>query len=82
MFACQRYRGKTSSQPFPNARHALPNPSDIFSCAEASQGTRRAARDPREVPRRTAGLAVLEVESTADLKHALDWLDRAYRAAR
>jgi hypothetical protein len=29
-----------------------------------------------------AGWQSLEVGSTADLKHALDWLDRAYSAAR
>ena len=57
----------------------------IFKLHRASpQDLAKLRRDPRAKvsEKGMAGWQSFEVGSTADLKHALDWLDRAYRAAR
>ena len=79
------YRGKNIFAALPKTRAVNSANSFIFKVRRAGpQDLEELRRDPRaEVSKKgLAGWQSLEVGSTADLKHALDWLDRAYRAAR
>lgn len=79
------YRGENIFAALPKTRAMNSANSIIFKLRRASrQELERLRRDPRaQVSEKgMAGWQSLEVGSTADLKHALDWLDRAYRAAR
>ena len=79
------YRGKNIFAALPKTRAVNSADSFIFKLRRAGpQDLEKLRRDPRaEVSEKgLAGWQSLEVGSTADLKGALDWLDRAYRAAR
>ena len=79
------YRGRNIFAALPKTRAMNSANSIIFKLRRASpQDVAKLRRDPQvEVSEKgMAGWQSLEVDSTADLKHALDWLDRAYRAAR
>jgi len=79
------YRGRNIFAALPKTRALNSANSIIFKLRRASpKELEKLRRDPRaEVSEKgTAGWQSLEVGSTADLKHALDWLDCAYRAAR
>jgi hypothetical protein len=79
------YRGRYIFAALPRTRAMHSASSIIFKLRRASrQELEKLRRDPRAKisEKGMAGWQSLEVGSTADLKHALDWLDRAYRAAR
>ena len=79
------YRGRNIFAALPRTRAMNSANSIIFKLRRATlQDLEKLRRDPRaEVSQKgAAGWQSLEVSLTADLKHALDWLDRAYRAAR
>ena len=79
------YRGRNIFAALPRTRAMNSASSIIFKVRRASRKeVSELRRDPRaQVSEKgMAGWQSLEVGSTADLKHALDWLDRAYRAAR
>ena len=79
------YRGRNIFAALPRTRAMNSANSIIFKLRRATpQDLEKLRRDPRaEVSQKgMAGWQSFEVSSTADLKHALDWLDRAYRAAR
>ena len=79
------YRGRNIFAALPRTRAMNSANSIIFKLHRASpQDLEKLRRDPRAAVsgKGMAGWQSLEVGSTADLKHALDWLDRAYRAAR
>jgi hypothetical protein len=79
------YRGRNIFAALPRTRAANSANSFMFKLHRASpKELAELRRDPRaEVSEKgMAGWQSLEVASPADLKHALDWLDRAYRAAR
>jgi len=79
------YRGRNIFAALPRTRAMNSASSIIFKLRRASsKGVAELRRDPRArvSEKGMAGWQSLEVGSTADLKHALDWLDRAYRAAR
>lgn len=78
------YRGRNIFAALPKTRAINSANSFMFKLRRASpQELAELRREPRaEVSEKgTAGWQSLEVASPADLKHALDWLDRAYRAA-
>jgi hypothetical protein len=79
------YRGRNIFAALPKTR-AMNSPNAIiFKLRGAgSQDLEKLRRDPRAKvsEKGMAGWQSLEVDSTADLKHALDWLDCAFRAAR
>ena len=79
------YRGRKIFAALPRTRALNSANSIIFKLHRASsQDLGKLRSDPRAAVsgKGMAGWQSLEVTSTADLKHALDWLDRAYRAAR
>jgi hypothetical protein len=79
------YRGKNIFAALPRTRAMNSANSIIFKLRRARpKELEKLRRDPRaQVSEKgMAGWQSLEVGSTADLKHALDWLDRAWRAAR
>jgi len=79
------YRGRNIFAALPRTRAMNSANSIIFKLRRGSpQELAKLRRDPRAKvsEKGMAGWQSLEVESTADLKHALDWLDRAYRTAR
>ena len=79
------YRGRNIFAALPKTRALHSANSIIFKLHRASpQDLAKLRRDPRAQVsgKGMKGWHALEVSSTADLKHALDWLDRAYRAAR
>ena len=79
------YRGRNIFAALPRTRAMNSANSIIFKlCRATPQDFEKLRRDPRlEVSQKgVAGWQSLQVDSTADLKRALDWLDRAYRAAR
>ena len=79
------YRGRNIFAALPKTRAMHSANSIIFKLRRTSrQELEKLRRDPRAKvsEKGTAGWQSLEVASPSDLKHALGWLDRAYRAAR
>ena len=79
------YRGQNIFAALPKTRALNSANSIIFKLHRARpQDLDKLHRDPRTAVsgKGMKGWHSLEVGSPADLKHALDWLDRAYRAAR
>ena len=79
------YRGRNIFAALPKTRAMNSASSILFKLRRGSpQEMAELRRDPRAQVsgKGMKGWQSLEVDSTADLKHALDWLDRAYRAAR
>ena len=79
------YRGRNIFAALPRTRAIGSANSIIFKLHRAGpQDLAKLRRDPRAQVsgKGMAGWQSLVVESPADLKHALEWLDRAYRAAR
>ncbi|HEV2021518.1 MAG TPA: hypothetical protein VGQ94_03230 [Terriglobales bacterium] len=79
------YRGRNIFAGLPRTRAMNSANSIIFKLRRAApQVLAKLRRDPRAKvsEKGMAGWQSLEVDSTADLKHALDRLDRAYRNAR
>lgn len=79
------YRGRNIFAALPKTRAMNSASSIIFKLHRASpRDLKELRRDPRAKVsgKGMAGWQSLEVASSDDLKHALEWLDRAYRAAR
>ena len=79
------YRGRNIFAALPKTRALHSARSIIFKLHRA--GAADLAKLRHDARTRVSGKGMkgwhaLEVTSPADLKHALDWLDRAYRAAR
>jgi hypothetical protein len=79
------YRGREIFAALPKTRAMNSANAILFKLRRASpRDLAKLRRDPRAQVsgKGMAGWQSLEVGSTADLKHALGWLDRAYGAAR
>lgn len=79
------YRGRNIFAALPRTRAMNSASSIIFKLRRAGgQELEKLRRDPRAQVsgKGMAGWQQFELSSSADLKGALEWLDRAYRAAR